>query len=47
MVYKFHPVSAIINESLRITKESAEKAFTDAENADFTGCCHRQTEFDS
>ena len=37
MVYKFHPVSAIINDSLRITKESAE-------NADFTGCCHRQTD---
>ncbi|KAH0858379.1 hypothetical protein HID58_086640, partial [Brassica napus] len=33
----FHPVSAIINDSLRITKESAE-------NADFTGCCHRQTD---
>ncbi|KAJ4877692.1 FRIGIDA-like protein 5 [Raphanus sativus] len=32
MVHKFHPVSAIINDSLRITKESAEKAFRDAEN---------------
>ncbi|CAN7089628.1 unnamed protein product [Brassica rapa subsp. narinosa] len=32
MLHKFHPVSAIINDSLRITKESAEKAFRDAEN---------------
>nr|XP_018461627.1 PREDICTED: FRIGIDA-like protein 5 [Raphanus sativus] len=32
MVHKFHPVSAIINDSLRITKECAEKAFRDAEN---------------
>ncbi|KAJ4877690.1 FRIGIDA-like protein 5 [Raphanus sativus] len=32
MVHKFHPVSSIINDSLRITKESAEKAFRDAEN---------------
>ncbi|KAF8053970.1 hypothetical protein N665_1358s0005 [Sinapis alba] len=32
MVHKFHPVSAIISDSLRITKESAEKAFRDAEN---------------
>ncbi|CAH2044556.1 unnamed protein product [Thlaspi arvense] len=30
MVHRFHPVSAIINDSLRITKESAEKAFRDA-----------------
>ncbi|CAF1715983.1 unnamed protein product [Brassica oleracea var. botrytis] len=32
LVHKFHPVSAIINDSLRITKEAAEKAFRDAEN---------------
>ncbi|KAJ0253105.1 FRIGIDA-like protein 5 [Hirschfeldia incana] len=32
MVHKFHPVSAIINDSLRITKEAADKAFRDAEN---------------
>ncbi|XP_013610577.1 PREDICTED: FRIGIDA-like protein 5 [Brassica oleracea var. oleracea] len=32
MLHKFHPVSAIINDSLRITKEAAEKAFRDAEN---------------
>ncbi|ESQ32270.1 hypothetical protein EUTSA_v10005503mg [Eutrema salsugineum] len=32
MVRRFHPVSAIINDSLRITKESAEKSFRDAKN---------------
>ncbi|KAL0738722.1 hypothetical protein Bca4012_014932 [Brassica carinata] len=32
MVHIFHPVSAIINDSLRITKESAEKSYRDAMN---------------
>lgn len=32
MVHKFQPVSAIINDFLRITKESAEKSFRDAKN---------------
>ncbi|KAF8105511.1 hypothetical protein N665_0157s0090 [Sinapis alba] len=32
MVHRFHPVSALINASLRITKESAEKSYRDAEN---------------
>ena len=32
MVHRFHPVSAIINDSMRITKESAEKSYRDANN---------------
>ncbi|CAH8326891.1 unnamed protein product [Eruca vesicaria subsp. sativa] len=32
MVHRFQPVSAIINDSLRITKESAEKSYSDAKN---------------
>ncbi|CAF2011975.1 unnamed protein product [Brassica oleracea] len=32
MVHRFHPVSAIINDSMRITKESAEKSYRDAKN---------------
>ncbi|RID59661.1 hypothetical protein BRARA_F02877 [Brassica rapa] len=32
MVHRFQPVSAIINDSMRITKESAEKSYRDANN---------------
>lgn len=36
MVHRFQPVSAIINDSLRITKESAEKSYRDAKNESAT-----------
>ncbi|XP_010494033.1 PREDICTED: FRIGIDA-like protein 5 [Camelina sativa] len=36
MVHRFQPVSAIINDALRITKESAEKSYRDAKNESAT-----------
>nr|ABE97195.1 unknown [Arabidopsis thaliana] len=36
MVHRFQPVSAIINDSLRITKESAEKSYREAKNESTT-----------